>query len=85
MRNSNSASDKIGVIQMAQWKFKSCPRCDGDIFIDRDLYGWFEQCLQCGYAHYLMKTVQASQQAYIEEEKERRVTTLSKKLVAGDE
>ena len=34
---------------MAMWKSKSCPRCGGDIFVDRDLEGWYEQCLQCGY------------------------------------
>jgi DNA-directed RNA polymerase subunit M/transcription elongation factor TFIIS len=28
---------------------KSCPRCNGDLFIDRDQYGLFLQCLQCGY------------------------------------
>jgi hypothetical protein len=29
----------------------SCPRCNnGEVFIDRDQYGWYECCLQCGYA-----------------------------------
>jgi len=63
---------------MAWWKFKSCPRCDGDMFIDRDLYGWYEQCIQCGYARDLRSTVKLGQQACSEKEKERRVTTLSK-------
>ena len=30
-------------------RFKSCPRCKGDVIIDRDQYGWYEQCIQCGY------------------------------------
>jgi len=30
-------------------KFKSCPKCKGDVIIDRDQYGWYEQCMQCGY------------------------------------
>ncbi|MFC2022247.1 hypothetical protein ACFLTR_03440 [Chloroflexota bacterium] len=34
---------------MAMWKFKSCPRCGGDVFIDRDLDGWYELCLQCSH------------------------------------
>jgi len=34
---------------MARWRLKSCPRCGGDIFIDRDLDNWYEQCLQCSY------------------------------------
>ena len=31
------------------WKFKSCPRCGGDLYIERDYHGWYEECLQCGY------------------------------------
>jgi len=30
-------------------RLKSCPRCRGDVIIDRDSYGWYEQCLQCGH------------------------------------
>ena len=62
---------------MAKWKLRSCPRCDGDMFTDTDLYGRFEQCLQCGYTRYLMKTVQASQQACNEKEEGEMVATLS--------
>lgn len=32
---------------MLHWKLKGCTRCGGDLFIDRDMDGWFEQCLQC--------------------------------------
>ena len=28
--------------------FKSCPRCDGDVFKGSDLYGAYLDCLQCG-------------------------------------
>ncbi len=36
---------------MGKLKIGSCPRCsNGEIFIDRDLYGWYECCLQCGYS-----------------------------------
>ena len=31
--------------------WRSCPKCQGKIFIDRDLYGWFVQCLMCGFFH----------------------------------
>ena len=31
------------------WRLKGCPRCGGDVHIDRDHHGWFEECLQCGY------------------------------------
>lgn len=29
--------------------FKACPRCKGDITLDRDIYGPYMRCLQCGY------------------------------------
>jgi DNA-directed RNA polymerase subunit RPC12/RpoP len=34
---------------MLKWRLKACARCSGDLFIDRDMDGWFEQCLQCSY------------------------------------
>jgi ribosomal protein S27AE len=34
---------------MVTWKLRSCPRCGGDLFLDRDIYSWYEQCVQCGY------------------------------------
>ncbi|MDP6453249.1 MAG: hypothetical protein QF898_08080 [SAR202 cluster bacterium] len=30
---------------------KGCPRCNGDMYSDRDVYGRFIHCLQCG--HYI--------------------------------
>ncbi|MBF8265895.1 MAG: hypothetical protein Q7R34_04695 [Dehalococcoidia bacterium] len=32
-------------------KLKGCPKCKGDIVLDSDTHGWYEQCLQCGYLH----------------------------------
>ena len=34
---------------MTKWKLKSCPRCGGDMLIDKDMDFWYEQCLQCSY------------------------------------
>ena len=31
------------------WNFKKCPRCKGDTYIDDDIGGCYEKCLQCGY------------------------------------
>lgn len=28
---------------------KGCPRCHGDLYQDRDIYGEYAVCLQCGY------------------------------------
>ena len=30
---------------------KCCPRCGGDLYDDRDQYGYYIACVQCG--HYL--------------------------------
>ena len=38
--------------------FKLCPRCTGDLFEDRDQYGSFVTCMQCGFH----KDVPAEQQ-----------------------
>jgi len=33
------------------WKLKGCPRCGADVFFERDEWGWYEECLQCGHMH----------------------------------
>ena len=32
-----------------KWKLRSCPRCGGDIYFEKDFDVWYETCLQCGY------------------------------------
>ncbi|OGO40303.1 MAG: hypothetical protein A2147_02795 [Chloroflexi bacterium RBG_16_57_8] len=34
---------------MAKWKLKGCPRCKGDLLVERLEGKWDEYCLQCGY------------------------------------
>ncbi len=29
--------------------FKACNRCQGDMLLERDRYGQYLQCIQCGY------------------------------------
>ena len=41
------------------WKLKTCPRCQGDLFLDRGTDGWHEQCLQCGYRRELRPIAEA--------------------------
>lgn len=36
---------------MGKWRLKNCPRCGGDTFLDTDIYGWYQQCLQCSYRY----------------------------------
>jgi len=40
---------------------KGCPRCKGDMFVDRDQYGSYEQCIQCGHMRALVTVVTAEQ------------------------
>ena len=30
-------------------KFKGCPKCHGDLYLNEDMYGKYLNCLQCGY------------------------------------
>jgi len=46
----------------AMWRLKGCPKCGGDVFIDRDMNGWYEQCLQCGYVHDLKSVLEVKEQ-----------------------
>ena len=34
---------RTGIVQ------KRCSKCGGNLYVDKDLYGWYEQCLQCGF------------------------------------
>jgi len=29
---------------------KSCPKCRGDLLLDKDVHGRYVTCLQCGFA-----------------------------------
>ena len=44
-------------------KLGRCARCQkGDVALDRDQYGWYEYCLQCGYVHDLADVVEPGRQ-----------------------
>ncbi len=30
-------------------KLKGCPKCQGDLYLNRDSYGKYLNCLQCGF------------------------------------
>lgn len=40
-----------------------CPKCGGSIYLDTDVYGWFEQCLQCGYTCDLAEIIEVPDKA----------------------
>ncbi len=46
--------DKISrgkVVLRTGFVHRRCPKCGGNIYLDKDHYGWYEQCLQCGYSY----------------------------------
>ena len=58
MRNNNRNTDRRhGVI--GGFLQKRCPRCRGNVYLDKDKFGWYEECLQCGYNRDLQAIVDA--------------------------
>jgi len=51
-----------GGTAMVTWKLKNCPRCGGDLFIDRDIDNWYVQCLQCSHRRELESLDELEQQ-----------------------
>ena len=45
-----------------------CPRCKGNVLLDNDLYGWYEQCLQCSHLRDLDTIVRVKEQPIEEAE-----------------
>ena len=43
-------------------RLKSCPRCKGDLVLDLDQWGLYEQCIQCGYLRDLEDVVKVKRQ-----------------------
>lgn len=42
---------------------KACPKCKGDLFLDKDHYGKYQSCIQCGYIKDLVDGPTATPQA----------------------
>ncbi len=43
--------------RMKRYWFRACPKCHGDIALEQDIYGWYVQCVQCGYLKEVPKVV----------------------------
>ena len=67
MRGKIAAVCGKGAMEM--WRLKSCPRCKGDIFLDKDIDGWYERCLQCGYNQDLETIVEVREQPSVRKRK----------------
>ena len=42
---------------------KRCPKCGGNVFLEKDSGGWYEQCLQCCRIWYLQTIIDAGGKA----------------------
>ena len=72
------------MINKKMWRFKSCPKCNGYVDIERDHWGWFEQCLQHGYLRDPENMVEVKKQwnsmeKVVSSPKKHLVTTLDSK------
>jgi len=41
---------------------RSCPRCQGDFYQDRDPFGYYLRCLQCGHEVQLLRSLGSEEQ-----------------------
>ena len=53
---------------MAISRLDRCPKCKGRLLLEKDHYGLYQQCLQCGYLHDI-KIFALNDKQEIEEEK----------------
>ena len=53
---------------MGKWKISGCPRCGGSLFVDRDMDGWYEQCINCSYRNELKISVDNAEKVVTEVE-----------------
>ena len=45
------------------FRMRSCPKCKtGAVGVDRDHYGWYEYCIQCGYIRDLIGLVESEKE-----------------------
>jgi DNA-directed RNA polymerase subunit M/transcription elongation factor TFIIS len=64
-----------------------CPKCGGNLYLDRDYNGWYEQCLQCAYIKDLAVVYQRKKKTEKEGQGKVQVKaekSLNKKDVAPD-
>ncbi len=58
--NKLTRSRRRGPVRL---RLKGCPRCKGDLVTELDQWGWYEECIQCGYLHDLQNAVEMKKQA----------------------
>lgn len=56
-----------------------CPKCGGNLYLDRDYNGWYEQCLQCAYMKDLVVVYQDKNKKIAELVPVKKVIEMDKK------
>ncbi len=65
---------------MQTLRLERCPKCKGYVTLQKDSYGLYEECLQCGYVHDLLTFAEAEQRR-AEEEKGEGIRSLQSQAV----
>jgi hypothetical protein len=47
-------------MQKSGYLARKCTKCGGNLYLDSDQFGWYEECLQCGLISDLQKIVEVS-------------------------
>ncbi len=63
-------------------KLKACPKCHGDLYLEKDQYGRYLSCLQCGYLMELLEKVPEELPKISLSEQSRRTPTEAEQLAA---
>ena len=48
--NNNIAQSSLNNKPLKRY-YKTCPKCKGTIYLEKDTYGIYEDCAMCGYTH----------------------------------
>ena len=60
------------------FRMRSCPKCKtGAVGVDRDHYGWYEYCIQCGYTRDLIGLVESGKEQAGSVKERRRGSSIS--------
>lgn len=49
--------------------YRACPRCHGDLQVNKDVYGEYKECLQCGYMLDTLDKIKRNDNYHLSKEK----------------
>jgi DNA-directed RNA polymerase subunit M/transcription elongation factor TFIIS len=63
-----------------------CPKCGGNLYLEKDYHGWYEQCLQCAHMKDLAVVYQSKKRTEKEAKEPvhvKRVQDINKDIAPG--